>query len=151
GLNIDATPSSATSYDQLTQQVIADRAAGRENNLIVVGLDQVNFWVSTLKPQPLDASKLPSTYDQRFLALGAVNGTNYIAPYQVSFPALFTNTTLTTKAGLDAKTPPKTMSEFASAAAKVKASVNGPSAYLPTDGVADWVAQGVIQSGGAQL
>jgi multiple sugar transport system substrate-binding protein len=113
----------------------------------MVGLGQVRFWVDRYQPQPLDTASLSGTYDQRFLEIGAVDGRNFVAPFQVSVPVLYTNTTITKGAGVtDA---PTTTSELLDAARQVKAATGAAPVQLPRDGIADWVAQAMIQSGGA--
>jgi multiple sugar transport system substrate-binding protein len=147
GLTVNLKQSGTASYDQLTQQIVADIAAGSRPDVAMVGLGQVRFWVDRYQPQPLDTATLAPTYDQRFLEIGAVDGQNFVAPFQVSVPVLYTNTTITQGAGVSAA--PATTSELLAAARKVKAATGSAAVSLPRDGIADWVAQAMIQSGGA--
>ncbi|WP_181781475.1 extracellular solute-binding protein [Pseudonocardia pini] len=147
GLTVQLKQSGTSSYDQLTQQIVADIAAGSRPDVAMVGLGQVRFWVDRYQPQPLDTASLKQTYDQRFLQIGAVDGQNFVAPFQVSVPVLYTNSTLTRGAGVTAA--PATTSELLAAARQVKAATGSAPVQLPRDGIADWVAQAMIQSGGA--
>lgn len=148
GLTISGSASSITSYDQLTQTIVANRAAGIDDNVIQTGLDEVHFWVDTYHPAPLNTADLSSTYDKQYLSLGAVDGKDYVAPFQVDFPVLFVNTTLTAKAGLGANDLPKTSSQLIADAEKVKAVTGRAPVYYSPDSIPDWYAQALIQSGG---
>lgn len=147
GLTVNLTVSADTSYDKLTQQIVSDIAAGRRPDVAMVGLGQIRFWADRYKPLPIDPATLSTTYDQRFLSIGTVDGTPYVAPFQVSVPVLYTNTTLTTAAGVT--TVPTTTGELLANARKIKAASGVAPVQLPRDGVADWVAQAMIQSSGA--
>jgi multiple sugar transport system substrate-binding protein len=146
GLTVQLDQSTATNYDELTQQVVADLAVGKERDVVMVGMNQVRFFVDKYQPFPIHTEALKPSYDKRFLEVGAVDGKPYVAPFQVSLPVLYVNTDLATKAGVPAL--PKTTSELLDAARKVKATGASPVA-LPRDQIADWVAQAYIQSAGA--
>lgn len=62
-----------TSYDELTQQVVADIQAGSRPDVIMLGLDQLKFWVDNYNPRPLDGSVLKDTYRQNFLDVGTLS------------------------------------------------------------------------------
>ncbi|MEU5695851.1 extracellular solute-binding protein [Actinosynnema sp. NPDC020468] len=147
GLTVRLDKSAAQGYDQLTQQVVADLAAGKTTDVVMVGLGQVRFWVDRYHPSPIDPAALKPSYDQRFLKIGEVDGKPYVAPFQVSVPVLFTNTGLTGKAGVTKA--PATSGELLSAAEQVKKSGGIAPVALPRDSVADWVAQAYVQSAGA--
>lgn len=147
GLTVQLSKSPAVGYDDLTRQVVADLAAGKDIDVTMVGLGQVRFWVDKYHPQPIKTEALRPTYDQRFLGIGTVDGTPYVAPFQVSVPVLFTNTTLTGKAGITMA--PATSSELLADAQKVKQATGNAPVWLPRDTIADWVAQAYIQSAGA--
>lgn len=147
GLTVELKPGGDSGYDKATQQMVADIAAGSRPDVAMIGLGQIRFWVDQYKPQPLDTSALAETYDQRFLDIGKVDGTSYIAPFQVSIPVLYTNTTMTESAGVTA--PPTSTSQWLDDAATVKAATGSASVSLPRDQIADWVAQAMIQSAGA--
>lgn len=138
-----------TSYDQLTQQIVADIAAGSRPDVAMVGLGQIRFWADQYKPVAIDTAALRDTYDHRFLDIGSVDGTVYVAPFQVSVPVLYTNTTLAKSAGVDSV--PTTTSELIANAQKINATNGSAPVQLPRDGISDWVAQAFIQSGGATL
>ena len=148
GLKIDIGTSAAKSYDELTQQVVADIAGGRDVDVVMSGNSQLPFYVDTYKPLPLDVTKLRSTYDARFLPIGQVDGVSYMAPFQVSVPALFYNKTLMAKAGLDPESPPTNYTQLFDDARKLKDVSDAGEIYTITEGAADWIAQAAIQSAG---
>lgn len=148
GLRVDLKLAPAnTSYDQLTQQIVADIAAGSRPDVAMVGLGQVRFWVDKYKPVAIDTAALRPTYDKRFLDVGSVNGTAYVAPFQVSIPVLYTNTTITKAAGVDRV--PTTHGELIDNARKINKFNGSAPVQTPRDNIADWIAQAFIQSGGA--
>lgn len=147
GLTVELQQSGTSSYDQLTQQIVADIAAGSRPDVVMVGLGQVRFWVDQYQPQPLDTASLKPSYDQRFLEIGAVDGQNFVAPFQVSVPALYTNTTIAAQAGVTEV--PETTSQLLDNARRIREATGSAPVQLPRDGIADWVAQAMIQSGGA--
>lgn len=147
GLTVTLSQSPDTSYDKLTQQIVSDIAAGNRPDVAMVGLGQIRFWVDQYQPQPVDGSALPESYDPRFLSIGTVDGQVFVAPFQVSIPVLYTNTTLTEGAGVS--TVPTTTSELVAAAEQIKAATGIAPVQLPRDAIADWVAQAMIQSAGA--
>lgn len=148
GLTVETGLANATSYDELTQQVVADIAGGRDIDVVMSGNSQLRFYVDTYAPEPLDVSSLRDTYDTRFLDVGTVGGEVYMAPFQVSFPALFFNKDLFAEAGLDAEAPPTTFSELLDAAESVQEVSGAGALYLPQNGIADWVFQAAVQSAG---
>lgn len=148
GLTVELKPAAAnTSYDQLTQQIVADTAAGSRPDVAMLGLGQVRFWVDKYQPVPIDTSALRESYDKRFLDIGSVEGTPYVAPFQVSVPVLYTNTAITKAAGIDRA--PTTHGELIEDARKIRESNGSAPVQIPRDSIADWVAQAFIQSGGA--
>ncbi|MEX2100829.1 MAG: extracellular solute-binding protein [Acidimicrobiia bacterium] len=151
GLAVESGLSSAQGYDQLTQQVVADLAAGREIDVVQSGNSQVRFYVDTYKPQPIDVSRLRDSYDQRFLGVGTVEGEVYMAPFQVSIPALYYNRTMMADAGLDPESPPATYSELFAAAGALADISSAGSIYVITAGAADWIAQSAVESAGGRL
>lgn len=148
GLTVEEGVSSAAAYDELTQQVVADIAGGRDIDVVMSGNSQVRFYVDTFAPEPFDPSSLRDTYDQRFLDVGTVNGEVYMAPFQVSFPALFYNIDLMEEAGLDPAAPPTNFTELFDAAVALKDVSAAGAFYAPIDGIADWISQSAIQSAG---
>jgi multiple sugar transport system substrate-binding protein len=147
GLSVQLNTSPVTGYDDLTRQIVADLAAGKDIDVAMVGLGQVRFWVDKYQPRPINTAALRPTYDQRFLDIGTVDGTPYVAPFQVSIPVLYTNTTLTNEAGITK--PPATTTELLDDARKVKQDTGSAPVALPRDTIADWVAQAYVQSAGA--
>ncbi|RIQ11321.1 extracellular solute-binding protein [Jiangella rhizosphaerae] len=146
GLTVDLKLVGTASYDDLTQQMVTDIAAGSRPDVGMVGLGQVRFWVDRYQPVPLDPDTLPATYDRSYLDAGSVDGVPYIAPFQVSMAVLYTNTTLAESAGVTEL--PDSTSELVDAARAIRATTGNAPVSLPRDGIADWVAQSFIQSAG---
>jgi multiple sugar transport system substrate-binding protein len=112
--------STAGNYVQLVQQISADKAAGKPTDVAVAGFDLLPVFAKQLGAQELSPSLLRSTYDQRFLKLGQVDGKQIGIPDQVSMPVLAYNADVLAKAGVDPKTLATTDGVLA-AAAKIKA------------------------------
>lgn len=150
GLTVDlkAAPE-GTSYDELTQQIVADIAAGSRPDVIMLGLDQLRFWVEKYSPREIDRSSLRDTYIDDYLDVGTLNGKTYVAPFQISVPVLYTNTTLTESAGVSEL--PTTHSEVLDGARQVqeKTDVTTP-IQIPRDNIAWWFVQAFVGSGGAE-
>ena len=137
-----------TSYDELTQQVVADIQAGSRPDVIMLGLDQLRFWVDNYSPRPLDTSVLKDSYRKNFLDVGTINGTTYVAPFQISVPVLYTNTTMAGQAGIDEL--PTTHSQVISNAEKIKEKTGKKPVQIPRDNIAGWFVQAFTQSNGAR-
>ncbi|MCX6467650.1 MAG: extracellular solute-binding protein [Pseudonocardiales bacterium] len=148
GLTVENNESVAVSYDELTQQVVADIAAGREVDIVQAGNSQLRFYVDTFAPEPLDEERLLPTYDRDFLDIGTVDGEVYMAPFQVSVPSLFYNKDLMAAAGLDPESPPATYSELFDAARALDPITEAAPLYVITESAADWIAQAAVQSAG---
>jgi len=124
--------STATGYVELVQQISADKAAGKQIDVAVAGLDLLPVFAKQFGAQTLPASLLRSTYDQRYLRLGQVGGKQVGIPDQVSVPVLAYNADILSKAGVDPKTLSTTDGVLA-AAARIKAANLGVQAIdLPT-------------------
>lgn len=136
-----------TSYDELTQQVVADIQAGSRPDVIMLGLDQLKFWVDNYNPRPLDGSVLKDTYRQNFLDVGTIDGTTYVAPFQISVPVLYTNTTLAEQSGVTEL--PTTHGEVIANAEKIKEETGKQPVQIPRDNIAWWLVQAFTQSNGA--
>ncbi len=149
GLTVEINEVPGGSYDELTQQLVADIAAGSRPDVIMVGLGQVRFWVDEYDPQPFDTSALADTYDERFLEAGSVDGTVYTAPFQTSVPVLFTNTDITENAGVTQA--PATYSEWLEAAQQVTEATGNASVHVPRTAISDWPVQAMIQNAGGTL
>ncbi|WP_336882568.1 ABC transporter substrate-binding protein [Rhodococcus globerulus] len=139
----------STSYDELTQQIVSDIAAGNRPDVAMLGLAQTRFWVDQYQPMPIDPDALRETYNRKFLDVGRVDDTPYVAPFQVSIPVLYTNTTLAKNAGVT--TVPTTHSELLDNARTIKAADGSVPVSLPQDGIVAWLVQANLQSGGATL
>jgi multiple sugar transport system substrate-binding protein len=149
GLTVEAKPSSAANYDELTQQIVADRAAGKDYDLISAGNNQVRFYVDTFDPLPFDASALPRTYRKEALPIGTVDGELFAVPSQVSTPNILVNQDLFREAGLDPDDLPATYSELLAAARKLAPLTDGPPVGIDIVGSDDWLVQAAVQSAGA--
>jgi len=114
----------APNYVALVQQLSADRGAGKQTDVAVAGFDLLPTFASQLGAQALSPDLLRSTYDQRFLKLGQVNGKQIGIPAQVSTPVLIYNADVLAKAGVDPKTLATTDGVLA-AADKIKATAGG--------------------------
>lgn len=148
GIVIEEGQRVSSGYNELTQLVAADLAAGREVDVVMSGNSQLRFWVDSFDVQPLDETILHETYDRSYLDIGTVDGVRYMAPFQVSFPALFYNATLMEEAGLDPENPPATYSELFDAARALAPYSEGVPLAIPTDTLADWIVQAAVQSAG---
>ncbi|MEV7908078.1 ABC transporter substrate-binding protein, partial [Streptomyces anulatus] len=146
GLTVTLKMTNTAGYDQLTQQIVTDIAAGARPDVAMVGLGQIRFWADRYRPQPIDPATLNASYDRRFLAIGTVGGKVYVAPFQVSVPVLYTNTALTKAAGVTSA--PSTTGELIANAKRIKAASGAAPVQVPRDVIADWVLQAMIQSGG---
>jgi multiple sugar transport system substrate-binding protein len=114
----------AQNYTQLVQQISADKAAGKQVDVAVAGFDYLPVFAKQLGAQELSPSLLRSTYDQRFLKLGQVDGKQVGIPDQVSVPVLAYNADVLAKAGVDPTTLTTTDGVLA-AAEKIKAADPG--------------------------
>ncbi|WP_271222397.1 extracellular solute-binding protein [Streptosporangium carneum] len=147
GLTVKLKMTNTAGYDQLTQQIVTDIAAGARPDVAMVGLGQIRFWADRYQPRPIDPATLNASYDRRFLTIGTVEGKVYVAPFQVSVPVLYTNTKLTKAAGV--ASAPSTTGELIANARRIRAATGAAPVQVPRDAIADWVLQAVIQSGGA--
>lgn len=152
-VQVNETLSSASSYTQMAQQIIADKAAGQPVDVAQVGNDQISLFVDTYHVKPFDASLLPATYSKKYLPIGNVNGRLYAVPFQLSVPAMYINVNAFKQAGLNPNDPPKTIDEALADAVKLKSATGdqdtiGLSGGPSTD---DWFMQAFIQSYGGQF
>lgn len=147
GLSIEGTAAPTSSYDELTQQVAADIAAGRDVDVVNAGNSQLRFYVDTYRPIPIDPSRLRDSYKEQYLNVGQVAGQLYMVPFQVSIPSLYFNRNLMTAAGLDPADPPETYTELIEASRRMATVTDAaPTNVSPYD----WIAQAAIQSAGAE-
>ena len=123
GLTVNAVLSSAANYTEMGQQIVADKAAGKNVDVAQVGNDQVRLFVDTYGLKPFDMSVLPTTYDKQYLPAGQIKGKQYAIPFQVSLPGMYINKDAFTKAGLNPEEPPTTIAELLKAARKLKATL----------------------------
>lgn len=151
GLKVNTILSSASSYTQEAQQIIADKAAGEPIDVAQIGNDQISLFVDTYHLKPFSARLLPSTYNKKYLPIGKVNGALYAVPFQLSVPAMYINTQAFKQAGI--KNPPTTLDQALADAIKLKPATGdkdtiGLSGGPSTD---DWFIQAFIQSYGGQF
>jgi multiple sugar transport system substrate-binding protein len=151
GLVFNLSDASSTYTDTL-QQIVADSAADLTPDVAMAGLAQISFFVDNLGAQPIDASLLPETYDERFLEAGMIDGKLYAVPTQISVPLIIWNKAIFEQAGLDPEDPPDTIDEMEAYAETIKAEVDGVTpTFLPTSIVYDWIFQNMLQSSGGQI
>ncbi|GGH45632.1 extracellular solute-binding protein [Microbacterium album] len=148
GVEVSAVASPTSSYDDLTQTIVADIAVGKRPDLIMAGLGQLRFWVDTYDPAPIDVDALPDTYQRQFLPAGTIDGTVYLAPAQISAPVLMVNQDALEAAGAGAAADISDYDAWMAAAEKVTAHTGKPSVSIPTLGLADWFAQAFVQGAG---
>lgn len=147
-LTIDLNPPSTTDYNELTQTIVADIAVGNRPDLIMTGLGQLQFWVDTYSPAPLDVSALRPTYQTQFLDAGTVDGTVYLATNQISVTTLLVNQDALDSADAGEAQDIRTLDDLVAAAEKVTADTGAPSVTIPTEGLPDWLGQALIQASG---
>lgn len=151
GLTIEATPSEATGYEALTKQIVADSAVGKRPDLIMSGLGQLGFWVDSFNPATVDETTLPEGYQKQFLGAGQVDGETYLAPFQISAPAMLVNKKLLAEAGVQDPTAVKDYDAMLEAARKITAKTGKPSVHIATDGLPDWFTQALVQGAGEKF
>ncbi|WP_104126777.1 extracellular solute-binding protein [Cryobacterium sp. Y57] len=147
-LTINATPPSTSNYNELTQTIVADIAVGNRPDLIMTGLGQLQFWVDTYSPSPIDASVLRPTYKTQFLGAGTVDGTVYLATNQISATVLLVNQDALDSADAGEAKDIETLDDLVAAAEKVSADTGQPSVSIPTDGLPEWFSQALVQGSG---
>ncbi len=152
GLSINAVPSVSTDYGELTQQIVADIAVGKRPDVIMTGLGQMQFWVDTYNPVPLDTGVLPETYQTQFLGAGtARDGVTYLAPAQISAPVMAVNQDLLDAAGAGKAEDIKTYEDLLSVARQVSDHTGKPSVSIAPSGLPEWYTQGLVQNSGGTL
>ncbi|MGX6511646.1 ABC transporter substrate-binding protein [Rhodococcus sp. SJ-2] len=152
GLKFDAQAAPSTSYDDLTQQIVADIAVGNRPDLIMTGLGQMQFWVDAYDPVPFDSSVLADTYQKQFFGAGtARDGVTYVAPAQISAPVMVVNQDLLNEADAGTAEDIKTYDDLLRVAEKVTAHTGTPSVSIAPTGLPEWFAQGLIQASGGTL
>jgi multiple sugar transport system substrate-binding protein len=127
---------------------VADIAVGNRPDLIMTGLGQLQFWVDTYSPSPIDTSVLRPTYKTQFLGAGTVDGTVYLATNQISATVLLVNQDALDSADAGEAKDIKTLDDLVAAAEKVTADTGQPSVSIPTDGLPEWFSQALIQGSG---
>ncbi|UNK46171.1 ABC transporter substrate-binding protein [Arthrobacter sulfonylureivorans] len=152
GLSINAVPSVSTDYGELTQQIVADIAVGKRPDVIMTGLGQMQFWVDTYNPVPLDKGVLPETYQTQFLGAGtARDGVTYLAPAQISAPVMAVNQDLLDAAGAGDAEDIKTYEDLLDVARQVSDHTGKPSVSIAPSGLPEWYTQGLVQNSGGTL
>lgn len=147
-LTINLTPPSTTDYNELTKTIVADIAVGNRPDLIMTGLGQLQFWVDTYSPSPIDTSVLRPTYKTQFLGAGTVDGTVYLATNQISVTTLLVNQDALDSADAGKAADIKTLDDLVAAAEKVTADTGKPSVTIPTEGLPEWFSQALVQGSG---
>ncbi|MCJ0902442.1 extracellular solute-binding protein [Rhodococcus sp. ARC_M6] len=148
GITINAEPQTTTNYPELSKGIVGDIAVGKRPDVIMSGLGQLRFWVDTYGPATIDVDSLSPTYQKQFLGAGTVDGKVYLAPAQISTPALMVNQTLLDRAGAGKASDIKNYDDMVAAAKKVTATTGSPSVSIPTNTLTDWFGQGFVQGAG---
>lgn len=151
GLTIEAVPSQSTNYTDLTQQIVADSAVGKQPDLIMTGLGQLRFWTDTYNPAEIDPETLPEGYQKQFLSAGMVDGKSYLAPFQISAPMMLVNTKMLAEAGISDPESIKDFDQLVDAARKVTEKTGKPSINISSDSLPDWFTQALVQSSGEKF
>lgn len=126
-------------------------AVGKRPDLIMSGLGQLGFWVDSFNPATVDETTLPEGYQKQFLGAGQVDGETYLAPFQISAPAMLVNKKLLAEAGVQDPTAVKDYDAMLEAARKITAKTGKPSVHIATDGLPDWFTQALVQGAGEKF
>jgi multiple sugar transport system substrate-binding protein len=118
----------------------------------MTGLGQMQFWVDTYNPVPLDKGVLPETYQTQFLGAGtARDGVTYLAPAQISAPVMAVNQDLLDAAGAGDAEDIKTYEDLLDVARQVSDHTGKPSVSIAPSGLPEWYTQGLVQNSGGTL
>ena len=151
-LTIDAVPSAFTSYGDLTQQIVSDIAVGNRPDIIMTGLGQMQFWVDSYNPNPIDIDSLPEDYQTQFLGAGtARDGVTYLAPAQISAPVMAANQDILDEAGAGPAEDIKTYDDLLKAAQLIADNTDYTPVSIPPQGLPEWFTQALLQNSGADL
>ncbi|MGP6174598.1 ABC transporter substrate-binding protein [Corynebacterium sp. A21] len=151
-LTIDATPSASTDYGELTQQIVSDIAVGNRPDVIMSGLGQMQFWVDSYAPNPVDVETLPEDYQTQFLGAGtARDGVTYLAPAQISAPVMAVNQDILDEAVAGNAEDIKTYEDLLKAAQLIADNTDFTPVSLPPQGLPEWFTQAILQNSGADM
>ncbi len=141
-------------YNDLTQRIVADAAAGTQADLALVPINRIPNLAEQGILQPvgdlLEAKNVTlDDLDPAAVSLSEVDGELYGVPFALSAPMLYLNADLFRAAGLDPETPPTTWAEVRSAA---KALTDSGSEGIVYQWDQDqWVFQSHLNSGGGTM
>ncbi|WP_104083253.1 ABC transporter substrate-binding protein [Cryobacterium sp. Y11] len=141
-------------YNDLTQRIATDAAAGTVPDLALVSLNQISNFVEQGIAQPIDALIESegvdlSTIDPTALSLSKVDGKLYGMPLALSAPMLYFNADLFIDSGLDPATPPATWDEVRESAEALVAHGHGGVVYAWDND--QWIFQSQVRSGGGSM
>lgn len=151
-LDIQAEPAASTDYGDLTQQIVSDIAVGNRPDVIMSGLGQMQFWVDTYQPTPIDVETLPEDYQTQFLGAGtARDGVTYLAPAQISAPVMAVNQDILDAAGAGAADDIKSYEDLLRVAALIAENTESTPVSIPPQGLPEWFTQALLQNSGADM
>jgi multiple sugar transport system substrate-binding protein len=141
-------------YNDLTQRIVADVAAGTQSDLALVPLNRIPNFVEQGIVQPigdvLEAQGVTiDDLDQEAVSLAQVDGELYGVPFALSAPMLYYNADLFTAAGLDPDNPPATWDDVRAAAEALTAAGSGGIVYQWDQD--QWVFQSQVGSAGGTM
>lgn len=141
-------------YNDLTQRIVADVAAGTQPDLALVPLNRIPNFIEQGIVQPigdiLDAEGVSvDDLDEAAVSLAEVDGELYGVPFALSAPMIYYNADLFTAAGLDPESPPTTWAEVRSAAQALVDAGGGGIVYQWDQD--QWVFQSQLRSAGGEM
>lgn len=141
-------------YNDLTQRIVADAAAGTQADLALVPINRIPNLAEQGILQPvgdlLEAENVTlDDLDPAAVSLSEVDGELYGVPFALSAPMLYINADLFRAAGLDPDAPPTTWAEVRSAAKELTSSGSKGIVYQWDQD--QWIFQSQVSSGGGKM
>jgi multiple sugar transport system substrate-binding protein len=143
-------------YEAGTQKILLAAAAGTPHDLAQVGYSFMRTLVEQAGAVPLDsfmAADARFRADNLFpamLALGKLDGRQYLVPLATSTPTLYYNVAAFRAAGLDPERPPRTWAEAAAAARRLQAAGYEGMLWGWTI-TGNWIFQAMVENAGGRL
>lgn len=147
-LTIESQSIQSRDYADLTKQVVADLAVGKETDVIMAGLGEIGFWVDTYDAPEINVADLPDAYQTEFLDAGSRDGKVYLAPFQISAPMIAVNKDLLSSVGIEDSSSIKTHDDLLDAAKLITDKIGTPSASFQNDVAVEWYGQALVQASG---
>jgi multiple sugar transport system substrate-binding protein len=155
-IKIESVEVAGAGYETLAQKISLAIAAGTPPDILQVPYSLVRAFVEGGQVVPFDSLMKadkefnPNNLFSAMFDLGKIDGRQYLFPLGISTPVLFINVEAFAKAGLDARTPPKTWAEVRSVAEKLKAA-----GYLGIHPgwhiTGNWIFQAMLESAGGRM